>query len=136
MVNNIGEQLNQFFSSAAYGVIGASINREKYGNKVLRVYLQRNKIVYPVNPREKSIEGIPCVEDVQNLPDDVKSISIITPPAITEKVVQEAIVKGIKNIWMQPGAESDAAIKLCETNDINVIAKGPCILVTLQFHDD
>lgn len=48
--------------------------------------------------------------------------------------MQQAIEKGIENVWMQPGAESDAAIALGEKNGINVIAKGPCILITLGFH--
>lgn len=132
----IEKRIETFLSSPAFGVVGASTDREKYGNKVLRVYLQHHKKVYPVNPNEKIIEGMACVPDVKSLPADVKSISIITPPAVTEKIVQQAIAKGIENIWMQPGAESDAAIKQCEDNHINVIAKGPCLLVTLGFHDD
>ena len=132
----IEKKIEKFFTSSAYGVIGASSNRSKYGNKVLRVYLQHNKKVYPVNPHEKSIEGLNCIADVAHLPADVKSISIITPPSITEKIVQQAIAKQIENIWMQPGAESDQAIKQCKQHGINVIANGPCILVTLGYHED
>ena len=51
------EQLDKFFASEAFGVVGASANRDKYGNKVLRVYLQHGKKVIPVNPREQEIEG-------------------------------------------------------------------------------
>lgn len=130
------DQIQAFFASPAYGVVGASSNRAKYGNKVLRVYLQKHKTVYPVNPKEKIIEGIACLPDIQHLPDNVSSISIITPPAVTEKIVRDAIAKGIKHIWMQPGAESEVAIQLCRDKGINIIANGPCILVTLGFHDE
>lgn len=136
MIDDIEIRIEKFFTSKAYGVIGASNNRAKYGNKVLRVYLQHHMQVYPVNPNEKTIEGIASIDNVLNLPADVKSISIITPPPVTEKIVAAAIQKGIQNVWMQPGAESDAAIKKCEENGINVIAKGPCILVQLGFHED
>ena len=135
MTNTLEERITTFLTSPAFGVVGASTNRAKFGNKVLRTYLQNHKKVYPVNPNEKSIENIPCVKDVESLPDEVMSISIITPPPITEKIVQAAIKKGIKNIWMQPGAESRAAVKLCEENHINVIAGGPCILVQLGFKE-
>ena len=131
----INEQFDKFFSSAAYGVIGASANRGKYGNKVLRVYLQHGMRAIPVNLREMEIEGVPCVATVSDLPQDVKSISVITPPAITEQVVELAIAKGIENIWMQPGAESLAAVEKCHKNNINVIADGSCILVKLGFRD-
>jgi|SRR5579885_1587552 predicted CoA-binding protein len=136
MYTGIEQRISAFLTSSAFGVVGASNNREKYGNKVLRVYIQNHKTVYPVNPNESSIEGIVCIPTVENLPADVKSISIITPPPVTEKIVRQAISKGIHNIWMQPGAESDSAIKLCEENGINVIAGGPCILVVLGFHED
>ncbi len=128
-MNNVG----QFLAADAYAVVGASTDRAKYGNKVLRCYLQHHKKVYPVNPTEESIEGLACVKDVMALPNEVTSISIITPPQITEKIVAAAIKKGIKNIWMQPGAESDAAVNDCLKHQINIIAHGPCILVVLGF---
>ena len=128
----IKEQLDKFFASKEFGVVGASANRDKYGNKVLRVYLQHNMRVIPVNPREKEIEGIPCVAGIPELPPEVKSISVITPPAVTEQVVEMAIEKGIENIWMQPGAESSVAVEKCRKNNINVIADGSCILVVLR----
>ena len=122
MVSN--EQFDRFFSSEAFGVVGASANRDKYGNKVLRVYMQQGMKVIPVNPKEKEVEGIPCVETVEDLPPNVKSISVITPPHVTEQVVDKAIAGGIENIWMQPGAESTAAVEKCRKNNINVIADG------------
>jgi predicted CoA-binding protein len=127
------EQIELFFTSSAYAVIGASTNREKFGNKVLRCYLQHYKRVYPVHPTEGFIEGLVCINNIADLPETVASISIITPPIITEKVVEQAIKKGIKNIWMQPGAESETSIENCLKNHVNVIAKGPCILVELGF---
>jgi uncharacterized protein len=129
----INHQIETFFHSKAFAVIGASSNREKYGNKVLRCYLQNNKKVYPVNPHQDTIEGLAVVHSVHDLPDEVASISIITPPVITEKIVEEAIKKGIRNIWMQPGAESNSAIQNCKQHKINIIAEGPCILVTLNY---
>ena len=129
------EQLDRFFASEAFGVVGASANRLKYGNKVLRVYIQNGKRAIPVNPKEEEIEGLPCVADVSQLPDGVKSISVITPPEVTERVVDLAIAKGIGNIWMQPGAESSSAVKKCMENDINVIADGSCILVVLGYRE-
>jgi predicted CoA-binding protein len=128
-------QIDEFLKSEAFGVVGASANREKYGNKVLRCYQQHGLEAIPVNPKEREIEGIDCVASVKELPDEVKSISVITPPYITEQVVETAAVKGIRNIWMQPGAESSKAVEFCRNSDINVIADGSCILVVLGFKD-
>ena len=129
------DPIRRFLESAAYGVVGASSRRHKYGNKVLRCYQQNGRRAIPVNPHEQEIEGAHCVASVSDLPDDVQSISVITPPAVTERVVEEAARKGIRNVWMQPGAESDAAIATCERNGINVIADGSCVLVVLGYRD-
>jgi predicted CoA-binding protein len=128
-------KIKQFFSSPSFAVIGASANRNKYGNKVLRCYLQHHKTVYPVNPHEQAIEGVQCISQLQFLPQEVKSISIITQPAITEQIVEQAHIKGIKNIWMQPGAESRLSIQKGKQFGMNIIAGGPCLLVVLGFKE-
>ncbi len=128
------KRIAAFLESPVFGVVGASSNRDKYGNKVLRCYQQQDRRVIPVNPRESHIEGLACVSRVSDLPAEVASISVITPPAVTEQVVQDAIAHGIRNIWMQPGAESAAAIAACQAHGVNVIADGSCLLVVLGFH--
>jgi predicted CoA-binding protein len=132
---NIDEQIAQFFTSKAFGVVGASSRRHKYGNKVLRCYQQNGRRVIPVNPVEKEIEGLAVVVSVTELPAEVQSLSLITPPQVTEKVVEQAAAKGIRNIWMQPGAESPAAIAFCQKQGMNLIADGSCVLVVLGYHE-
>nr|WP_302504262.1 CoA-binding protein [Geoalkalibacter halelectricus] len=129
------EKIEQFLSASAFGVIGASSKSYKYGNKVLRCYMQNGRKAIPVNPVEKTIEGIACAANVSELPPEVKSISVITPPQVTDKVVDAAIAQGIENIWMQPGAESPAAVAKAEKAGLNVIADGSCILVVLGYRD-
>lgn len=131
----VAQQIDQFLAAPAFGVVGASSNRAKYGNKCLRCYLQNGRKAIPVHPKESSVEGIDCVASVAELPDDVSSISVITPPQVTEQVVQQAAARGIKNVWMQPGAESPAAVDYCRENGINVIADGSCLLVVMGYHD-
>jgi predicted CoA-binding protein len=129
------DPIERFLASRAYGVVGASPRRHKYGNKVLRCYQQNGRAAIPVNPRESEVEGVRCVASVLDLPDEVRSISVITPPAVTERVVRDAIRRGIENVWMQPGAESEASVEACRKAGINVIADGSCVLVVLGYHE-
>ena len=131
----IVERIDTFLGAEAFGVVGASSKPEKYGNKVLRCYQQNQHIVVPVNPVEKEIEGLSCVASVSELPEQVSSISIITPPQVTEKVVELAVARGIKNLWMQPGAESETAVATARAAGLNVIADGSCLLVVLGYHE-
>jgi predicted CoA-binding protein len=133
---SVQERIKTFLAGQRFAVVGASANREKYGNKVLRVYQQNKLDVVPVNPAGGEIEGLTAYADLPSVPGTVDAVSIITPPAVTEKVVEQAVKLGIKNVWLQPGAESPAAIALAEQAGANVIAGGPCILVALRFHEE
>ncbi len=130
-----GQNIKEFLKGMPHAVVGASRDRSKYGNKVLRVYLQQFRPVYPVNPNVDEVEGIQAYENLASIPESVHGISVITPPRITEAVVGEAGELGIKNIWMQPGSESPAAIERAEELGMNVIAGGPCILVVLGYRE-
>lgn len=127
--------IDAFLNGDTFAVVGASTNREKYGNKVLRVYQQNNKTVYPINPRADEIEGLTAYPDLASLPEVPHGVSIITPPAITERVVEQAVELGIKHIWMQPGAESASAVAYGRENGINVVGYGPCVLVVLGYRE-
>lgn len=127
--------IQRFLAAKEFAVVGASSDRSKYGNKVLRCYMQHGRSVTPIHPKETVVEGLKCVASLTALAKKDVAVSIITPPAITLKVVQEAVALGIQHIWMQPGAESAEAITLAEENGLNVIAGGPCLLVALGFRD-
>ena len=124
-----------FLAAGPFAVVGASSNREKYGNKVLRAYLQRGMTAYPINPSEKTVEGVECYPTLAECPQPPRCVSIITPPLVTERIVEAAAAVGAKYVWMQPGAESQRAIERAESLGLTVIANGPCVLVALRFHD-
>lgn len=133
---NVSERIQDFLASGPYAVAGASSRRHKFGNKVLRTYLQHGLVAYPVNPHEAEIEGLRSYPDLASLPKGVRGLSIITPPAITEGLVEDAAKAGISRIWMQPGAESALALRRAEELGLTVISGGPCLLVALGFRDE
>jgi predicted CoA-binding protein len=115
--------------------VGASANREKYGNMVLRVFMQDRRPVSPINPSAKEIEGLTTFATLAELAEKPHGISIITPPPITESIIKQAIDLGINNVWLQPGAENERAIAIGTDAGLNMIAGGPCILVVLGFRN-
>ncbi len=127
--------IDDFLAGRVYAVVGASTDREKYGNKVLRCYMQNDLVAWPVHPNEEEIEQTTCARDLLSLPEDVHGVSIITPPAVTEHVVEDAGKAGIKRLWMQPGAESDKAIARAKELGMTVISGGACLLVALGYKE-
>ena len=135
MSRSVQAKVEAFLAGGPWAVAGASSNRDKYGNKVLRCYQQHGLEVFPLNPRADEIEGLKAYPSLAALPKPVSGLSVITPPAITERVVKEAIAAGVKSIWMQPGAESAAAVAEAEAAGIDVIANGACILVVIGYRE-
>jgi len=127
------EIIADFLSQGPYAVVGASSDRAKFGNKVLRAYQSKGWKVYPINPREAEIEGLKAYPDLKSLPETPRGVSIITPPAVTERIVAEAADLGARFVWMQPGAESPEAIRLARERGLDVIADGSCFLVETRF---
>ena len=132
---NVQDQIDEFLGGSPHAVVGASRDRSKYGNKVLRVYQQTHRPVFPVNPNADEVEGVPAYPDLASLPEAVHGISVVTPPETTEEIVEQAGKLGIRNIWMQPGAESQAAVARAIELGINIVAGGPCALVVLGYHE-
>ncbi|HXF58924.1 MAG TPA: CoA-binding protein [Candidatus Saccharimonadales bacterium] len=130
---SVREIIEDFLREGPYAVVGASNDRAKFGNRVLRAYQHKDMKVYPVNPREPQIEGLQAYPDLKSLPETPRGVSIITPPAVTERIVAEAADAGATFVWMQPGAESPEAIRIARERGLQVIADGSCFLVETRF---
>lgn len=135
MSNRSEQNIEAFLAGDSFAVVGASSDRAKYGNKVLRSYIQAGRRVFPINPKAGEIEGQKAYPDIASLPAPVHGISIVTPPAVTEDIVEQAAAAGIRYLWMQPGAESAAAIERAEALGLTLIHSGPCALVAQGFRD-
>ncbi|PVU92969.1 hypothetical protein BB561_003511 [Smittium simulii] len=129
-----------FFSSKLFAVSGASADPSKFGNIILNHYLSNKYKVIPINPRGGKIQDLECATSIQefiqlakskfNLEPNQLSLSIVTPPAISEKTIFAAIEAGIKNIWLQPGSEPSGYKEMAIKNNVSIIGGGPCVLVS------
>jgi predicted CoA-binding protein len=109
-------------------VVGASRDREKYGYRVYRDLKGGRYKVYPVNPNTSEILGDKCYPSLEALPEKPDIVDIVVPPKVTEEIVKTCKKLGITKVWMQPGSESEVAIKFCKDNAIDVVY-GMCIMV-------
>jgi len=102
-------------------VIGASKDRTKYGNKAVRAFARQGWTVYPVNPKETEIEGIPAWPSVTVLPVRPVRASVYLPPAVLLKVLPDIAARGCDELWLNPGSESDEVLAAAEALGLNVI---------------
>ena len=115
-------------------VIGASDNREKYGNIIFRDLRDAGYKVFPVNPKADYVEGQKCYHTLSEIPIRVDVVDTVVPPHITEEIVKECKNLGINKVWMQPGSESEKAILFCKENEINVIYEN-CIMAQRRYYE-
>jgi hypothetical protein len=91
-------------------VIGASSNRRKFGNRAVRAFVRQGYVVVPINPHEPEIEGLPVYRSVLDVPGPLDMATFYVPPSIGERVIEEVAAKGIREVWLNPGAESAALL--------------------------
>jgi predicted CoA-binding protein len=103
-------------------VVGASNNRAKFGNKALRAYQAEGYTVVPINPHEVSVEGVRAYPSVLDVPGDIDMATVYVQPDVALRLLDELERKGIPEIWVNPGAESDALLTEARRRKLNVIA--------------
>ncbi|MBI5884529.1 CoA-binding protein [archaeon] len=92
-------------------IVGASADRQKFGNKAVRAYRQSGWKVYPVNPHETEIEGLKCFAKATDVPVKTDLASIYLPPSIGLTIVDDLKAKGIKHAYLNPGSESPELVE-------------------------
>ncbi len=130
-MNSFSNPMEEFPRLRRWAVVGASNNREKFGNKIYRDLKDAGYEVYAVNPKEDHIEGDPCFKSVKDLPMTPEVVNVVVPPQAAMQVVQDCLEKGVTRIWFQPGAEEDEAIREAEKAGMTVVANA-CIMIQKQ----
>ena len=128
----MNEDIARMLAAATYAVVGASHRPEKYGHIAYQMLKSAGKTAYAVNPRAGVVDGDRCYPSLADLPTVPDVAVMIVPPAVTEAAAAECARLGIRNVWMQPGAESEAAVAFCRQNGLAVVSGGPCLMVGLR----
>ena len=110
-------------------IIGASNDRRKFGNRALRAFREQGDTVVPINPHEAEVEGLKAYKSVLDVPGTIDMASFYVPPDIGEQVIEEVARKKIGEVWLNPGADSDALIARAESLQIRPIVA--CSIVAI-----
>ncbi|HEV3214196.1 MAG TPA: CoA-binding protein [Vicinamibacterales bacterium] len=102
-------------------IIGASSDPRKFGNRALRAFRRKGYTVIPINPNEAQVEGLKTYRSVLDVPGAIDMATFYVPPAIGEQVIAEVAQKGIPEVWLNPGSESDELIRLARALKVEPI---------------
>jgi uncharacterized protein len=122
------EMIDQFLSRPAFALMGISRSGKKFGNFAYRALVSKGYRVYPIHPDARTINGVRCYANFEDLPERIEAALVVLPPEKALGAVRKAAAAGVRRIWLQQGSESPDLLRTCQELGIEAIS-GECILM-------
>lgn len=122
------KQIEEFFASKKLAIAGVSRNTKKFGYLAYKHLKENGFDTYPINPHAELIDTDICYPGIAEVPDSADRLLILTHKEISGKLIEEAIKKGIKHIWVQQTSETPEIRSMANKKDLNIIY-GKCIFM-------
>lgn len=117
-------------SQLTVAILGASQNRQKYGNISVRAHLEQGFEVFPINPNAEEVEGLKAYPSLEDLPiETVNRVSVYLPPSVGVGLLEDIKTLNPEEVWFNPGSESDEILDKAQALGLNVIMA--CSIVDL-----
>jgi predicted CoA-binding protein len=107
-------------NTPSIAVVGASTDRQKFGNKCVRAYLAAGYRVFPINPVADTVEGLPVYRSIGELPDRPDRVSIYLPPPKTRSILSELAKLAGVEVWFNPGTADNEILEQARAMGIDV----------------
>jgi len=136
-------ELDYFFHPEGVAILGASENQKTGGFHILRNVLGGyNGKVYPINPKYKELQGVPCYPDIQSIPDNFECLIYFIPARFILDTIKQAAKKGVRAIiiesagFAEVGKEGEQLQKdaVALANSLGIRLWGPNCMGYLDGH--
>jgi hypothetical protein len=125
------QAIEDFVGGKRVAIVGVSRSGKKFGNIVYTELKERGYEVFAVNSTGQEIDGQPCYPNITALKDKVDGAVVCVSSEQSKPVLEEASQIGLKNVWLQQGAETPELVKLGQDLGLNMVS-GKCILMYAQ----
>lgn len=116
-------------------ILGASADRSKFGNKAVRAFVRAGHEVFPVNPNEGEVEGLPTQATIGDAAltagGSLDVASIYLPPRVTLEIVPQIAAAAPREVWLNPGADDPAVVQALEAAGLRV--RCLCSIIEVGF---
>ncbi len=102
-------------------VVGASSNPARASNHVAAYMKAQGYRVIPVNPNERTVIGEQAYPSLTAVPGPIDLVDIFRKSQDVLPIVEEAIARGAKAIWLQEGVINEAAAQLAREAGLAVV---------------
>jgi predicted CoA-binding protein len=114
-------------ASHTIAVVGLSSKRYRPSYGVAGYMKRAGYRILPVNPQETEIMGETCYPDLDSIPEPIDIVDIFRRSEYVPEIVEAAIRKGAKAIWMQEGVYHEEAARRAEAAGM-LVMMDRCIL--------
>lgn len=121
----------EFLNLKTIAVVGATDRVEKWGYKIFKRLRDEGYEAIPIHPRLKELEGVKCYPSLLEAPSSIEGVDVVIPPARVMEVLKQCVEKGISYVWLQPGTESEEALRFGEEQGLKLIHHD-CVLQALN----
>ena len=102
--NPSSNEINDILKSVQkIAVVGLSPKEDRPSNRVAKYLLGQGYQIIPVNPGQREILGVKCYHSLKEIPFKVDMADLFIRVDRVSDVVDQALEKEIKVIWMQLG---------------------------------
>ncbi len=109
------------YQNQVIAVFGASEDPSKYGYKILTELAANGLTVYGINPKGGHVKGHTFLANLSDVPERVDVAILVIPPVALDGAVGQCVQAGVREIWFQPGARSEAAYQAAVAAGIRAI---------------
>ena len=107
--------------SKTIAIVGLSPKEERDSNKVASYLQKEGYKIIPVNPGYDEILGLKSFPNLSEIPEDIDVVDIFRRPSVVAEIVESAIRKGAKVIWMQEGIVNNEAAEKAKNAGLKVV---------------
>ena len=104
-----------------WAVVGLSPDRSRAAHGVAQFLQARGKRIVPVHPRAETVHGEQGYPTLADVPFDVDVVDLFVRSELAGPVVDEAVEKGAKGVWMQLGVIDEAAAERARAAGLDVV---------------
>lgn len=116
------EEIKEILKEAkVVAIVGLSDDRMRASNRVGKYLKLKGYEIIPVNPKYDTVLGEKSYPNLSEIPDEVDIVDIFRKPEAVSDIVDEAIKKKVKVIWMQEGVINKEAARKAKNAGLKVV---------------
>lgn len=102
-------------------IVGASNNRERASNGIMKFLMKNNYNCFPVNPNEEEVLGVKAYKTLSEVPEKIDIVDVFRRSEAAADIVREAAALNPGFIWLQENVYSEDAENIASKNNIPII---------------